>query len=151
MERDAEKRKQEWESRPKKDFSLKEGQTIQINIGSKNPTSKPKTTTTSGDPFFIPPPPSTSKTQQFQPPPQQQQQQQQQFQFQQQFQQQPPQQQQQQSLDWGDFNDFQNSRFFFFTFILVYSFFSNLAIQLQMVGHLSASQYFFLHFYFVKK
>lgn len=98
-EKEADQRRREYDSQPKKDYSLG-GQHIVINLPGGAAPVKPKTagsgTSASAGGFSLPPPPGKGQAApvSFNPPPQRQQQPQQQ------------QQQQQQSVDWGDFNDF---------------------------------------------
>ena len=96
MDKNAEKRRREYESQPQKDYSLGSGQSIHISIpGGPAGAAKPKPATSpspsGGLSSLLPPPPSKGQQQQQQPRQQQQ----------------APQQQQQQSqlVDWGDFND----------------------------------------------
>ena len=94
MDKNAEKRRREYESQPQKDYSLGSGQSIHISIpGGPAGAAKPKPAASpspaGGFSALLPPPPSKGQQQQQQ-------------------QQQPPQQQQQQ-VDWGDFNDSANS------------------------------------------
>jgi len=96
-EKDAEKRRQEYDSQPKKDYSLA-GQNITINLpGGATPKPRPAGSTSSASSgaggFSLPPPPGKGHpvaAPSFQPQPQKSQ---------------PPQ-QQQSNADWGDFNDF---------------------------------------------
>jgi len=94
-EKEAEKRRQEWDTQPKKDYSLRDGQSIQINIPGKQQSKAPAAShspasNSGGGLPFLPPPPSGRRQPQPQQTPQQQMQQ--------------P--QQQSNIDWGDFTNF---------------------------------------------